>query len=121
RKPDRLGVVALVGLCLLAGAAVAEIARRVARVRPAPAALLVLFVAAPHVQYARGDGTPDALPGRAVPAAYPLQPALPPGAAPVGRPGRGGAFPRAGAAGAAPGAAGGRRPPSTAAPARSRR
>jgi hypothetical protein len=74
RKPDRLGVVALLGLALLAGTAFAECARRVhARLGAwAPGALLLPVVFAMYFQYTRGTGTPAALGVAPLPAAYPI-------------------------------------------------
>jgi hypothetical protein len=74
RKPDRLGVVALVGTALLAGTAFAECAARVrARLGAwAPGVLLLPVVVAMYAQYARGLGTPAALGAAPLPAAYPI-------------------------------------------------
>jgi len=82
REPRRLAVVALVGLALLAGLAVAELLRsttarpanriRISLVQGAVAILLALGM---YIQYARAIWVPEGY-GQPLPAAYPLQEAI---------------------------------------------
>jgi hypothetical protein len=80
RKPDRLGVAALLGLAVLAGAAFAEVAGRLQRRRAlaawAPPALFGAVALATYAQYAAGTATPAALGVAPLPAAYPLAAAV---------------------------------------------
>jgi hypothetical protein len=81
REPRRLAVVALVGLALLAGLALAELLQsdagrpRHARTRLVHGAVAVGLAALMYVQYARAIWEPEGY-GQPLPAAYPLQEAI---------------------------------------------
>jgi len=82
RRVDRLAVAALMGLCVLAGLAFAECARRLQRGRAfgvwAPRGLAVLVVAAFYGQYAHAIGSPAVLGRVPLPSSYPLAAAITP-------------------------------------------
>jgi len=79
RRFDRMGLVALMGLSVLAGLAFAECTRRV-RGLPAGIAVGLAGVVATgmYVQYARGLAMPAPLRAPSLPSSYPLEPAIDP-------------------------------------------
>src|SRR5262245_34307784 len=79
RRFDRMGIVALLGLSLLAGLAFAECTRRL-RALPSWIAVGLAGVVATgmYVQYARGVAMPAPLRAASLPSAYPLEPAIAP-------------------------------------------
>ncbi len=85
RIPSRLGVAALMGLCTLAGAAVAECVWWIERLRlPGRPAFLMrmllvaLLAGAMYLDYTRGIGEPAAVQRQRLPASYPLTAAIVP-------------------------------------------
>jgi len=81
RRFDRMGVVGLMGLSVLAGIAFAECARRPGHRRLpswATVALAGAVAAAMYAQYARGVAMPGPLRVASLPSSYPIEPAIAP-------------------------------------------
>jgi hypothetical protein len=78
RFPSRLGIAALVGIAILAGAAFAECSGRLGSRRRSAALALALAVVM-YVQYTGGFRLPGIAPVRSLPSDYPIWPAIAPG------------------------------------------